>query len=394
LQSLLSKSSESIKDEDQPHINCNNHQSNNSSVMNNIFAISPGMQSCFLQDDLNSYLHSPFNQLSLSSSSNNIIGDNVNSSTTTTNSPLRVCGQCLDVSDRDRIKKFVDEFVRGALVPYVEKLLVEQHEILLSRRGIGKSLNNMKKWLGTALSPTSVTLDSSPTSTNYGPESTERQLRRLADLAFQFGLYSFALQLYQALKVDFTNDQSWIHAAGALEMVAISSFLSSLSNMDQLNSKTSVTNLMSLRKLYPARYMEDAINYYANVCGQPMLAIKCVMFSAEIFEKLDLYTEAAYQLIRVSNEAKLSDLYKAVLFEKSATLFSRAGKFRRMAFYSVLAANHFSKLPLKDDRRWSHILRCCCRAQPYLKGWHYAENFMHSIVKKPPDNLNIDPGTL
>jgi hypothetical protein len=77
------------------------------------------------------------------------------------------------------------------------------------------------------------------------------QTRRLADLAFLFGLYSYSHQLYQTLKKDFLNDSAWLHHAGALEMAALSSFLSS--TQAQL-------------KNYPARYMENAIEYYANTC--------------------------------------------------------------------------------------------------------------------------------
>jgi hypothetical protein len=42
------------------------------------------------------------------------------------------------------------------------------------------------------------------------------QTRRLADLAFLFGLIPFALQLYQTVKKDFVADQAWLYNAGAL----------------------------------------------------------------------------------------------------------------------------------------------------------------------------------
>ena len=86
----------------------------------------------------------------------------------------------------------------------------------------------------------------------YTNESAEMQTRRLADLAFIFGLYTFANSLYQTLKKDFLNDQAWLYHAGALEFAAFSSALS----------------LPAIQyKNYPARYMENAIDYYANTCG-------------------------------------------------------------------------------------------------------------------------------
>ncbi|KAI6182595.1 Trafficking protein particle complex subunit 8 [Aphelenchoides bicaudatus] len=130
-------------------------------------------------------------------------------------------GDCLSSEDRERIRNFVEHFVKNVLVPFVEKQLATQNEALLSRRGIGKSFTNMKKWLNVA-SP-----QSTPTNVNYTNESSEMQTRRLADLAFLFGLYSYSLQLYQTLKKDFLNDQALLYHAGALEMAALSSYLSS-----------------------------------------------------------------------------------------------------------------------------------------------------------------------
>lgn len=45
---------------------------------------------------------------------------------------------------------------------------------------------------------------------SYSPESIESQMRRMADLAFLFGLYSFSYQIYQSLKKEFANDQAWV----------------------------------------------------------------------------------------------------------------------------------------------------------------------------------------
>lgn len=41
-------------------------------------------------------------------------------------------------------------------------------------------------------------------------------MRRLADLCFVFGLYSFANQLYQNMRKEFAVDQAWMYHAGAL----------------------------------------------------------------------------------------------------------------------------------------------------------------------------------
>lgn len=159
-------------------------------------------------------------------------------------------GDCLSSEDRERIRNFIEHFVKNVLVTFVEKQLVTQNEALMNRRGIGKSFTTMKKWLNVA----SVTpqLSSTPIAINYANESPEMQTRRLADLSFLFGLYNYSNQLYQTLKKDFLNDQAWLHHAGALEMAALSSFLGA--TPAQL-------------KNYPGRYMENAIEFYAKTCG-------------------------------------------------------------------------------------------------------------------------------
>lgn len=90
------------------------------------------------------------------------------------------------------------------------------------------------------------------TNFRYGQESSELQVRRLADLAFLFGMHSFAHQLYQSVKKDFANDQSWLYHAAALEMAALTSFLGAEATSP---------------KRYPQHYMENALNYYLNTCG-------------------------------------------------------------------------------------------------------------------------------
>lgn len=76
------------------------------------------------------------------------------------------------------------------------------------------------------------------------------QTRKLADLAFLFGAFSFAYQLYHSLKKDFLNDQAWLYHAGSLEMAAVSAYLAGTS-----------TN-----KNFPVHYIQNSLNYYLETC--------------------------------------------------------------------------------------------------------------------------------
>lgn len=50
----------------------------------------------------------------------------------------------------------------------------------------------------------------------YARDSSEMQIRLLADLCFIFRLYSYAYQLYQTVRKEFAVDQAWLYNAGAL----------------------------------------------------------------------------------------------------------------------------------------------------------------------------------
>lgn len=74
----------------------------------------------------------------------------------------------------------------------------------------------------------------------YTAESGEMKSRRLADLAYQFGLYAFAHSQYRAVKKDFENDQAWIYHATALVsfifIVHISSTIGNVSSCIEIIS--------------------------------------------------------------------------------------------------------------------------------------------------------------
>lgn len=63
-----------------------------------------------------------------------------------------------------------------------------------------------------------------------------------------FGNYNLAFQAYHQAKRDFNADSAWQFYAGALEMAALSAFMSDTSS----------------RKTYD--YMEEAIVTYLNIC--------------------------------------------------------------------------------------------------------------------------------
>lgn len=66
----------------------------------------------------------------------------------------------------------------------------------------------------------------------YLREAPELQVRRLADLAFLVQMYESAYNSYRTAKRDFSNDQAWMHSAGAMVGITIKLVLLSLSEAD------------------------------------------------------------------------------------------------------------------------------------------------------------------
>ncbi|VDM43662.1 unnamed protein product [Toxocara canis] len=265
------------------------------------------------------------------------------------------CGRYLDAGDRERITSFVEEMTHNALVPFAERQMRTLNEQITARRGISKSLTTgVRKWFGAATQPPSAN-----SIVTYSQESSEMQTRRLADMCFIFGLYSFAHQLYQSIKKEFALDQAWLYYAGALEMAAVTSYLS---------------NPHIGAKHYPQHYMENALNYYMNTSMRPILAVRAALSSAVILNALELNIEAATQLLRLANLE--SDLFSGVLQERASVMFGKAGMHRKMAFHYILAGHRFYKAGQN-----ALCIECYKRALPQYadKQWQYAED--HILYK-------------
>ncbi|PIK47727.1 putative trafficking protein particle complex subunit 8 [Apostichopus japonicus] len=264
----------------------------------------------------------------------------------------RIPGLCFTLSDHDRMRIFVHEFVVRGLLPYMEKMIRNLSELQQNRKGLHRSfVSATKKWFGGRQDKIPVA-PVAPDVPKYLREAPELQMRRLADLAFLVQMYELAYTSYHTAKRDFSNDQAWMHLR-ALEMAAISAFMHG-----------------NLQKAYPQHYMEHASHYYADVCKKINFASRNVMLYAEILKAKKMYNEAAMDFIKMTGED--SDLRSALFLEQASLCFIALPKpkVRKYAFHMILAGHRFSKA---SQRR--HALRCYCQAlQVYKgKGWRLAE---------------------
>jgi hypothetical protein len=174
-------------------------------------------------------------------------------------------GACLALSDHDRIKTFIGEFLQRGLVPYAERTIKILNEQIQSKKSILKSFGIPRKFFGGSSSTSSSTAAVSLSGVKTGSISTvstgglatpatatnnfvttndELQLRRLADLAFMFRMYDLAYSSYHSAKKEFSNFlssnnsqtsseqiiQMKMYLAGALEMATVASFMQNFAN--------------------------------------------------------------------------------------------------------------------------------------------------------------------
>ncbi|VDK18475.1 unnamed protein product, partial [Anisakis simplex] len=271
--------------------------------------------------------------------------------------PVKQHGTMLTKEDRDCIQNFLETMLKQCIIPFVEKQLKLLNEQINARRGLSRSLTTgVRKLFSANTQPQS--------NISYSQESNEMQTRRLADMCFMFGLYSFAYQIYQSIKKEFALDQAGLYYAGALEMAAITYYLSN-TNLNQ----------------YPQRYMENAIEYYTNTCLRPLLGVRAALLNSVILDSIDLNIEAASQLLRLANME--NDLLSGMLEMRASEMFSKGNMPRKMAFHYILAGHRFFKCGL-----FKLSFDCYRNALPLFlhKQWSFAED--HLLYKLASESNN------
>lgn len=307
--------------------------------------------------------------------------------------PIKRHGACLALSDHDRIKTFLSEFLQRGLVPFAERTIKILNEQIQSKKSILKSFSIPRKLFGSSstslasknASPgpvvavsssnlTSNSVNGSPVSTSAGlvtitnnfiNSNDDFQLRRLADLAFMFRMYDLAYTSYHSCKKDFSNyinSNSYqsnaeqilnmkLYLAGALEMSSISSFMQNFANIDSsanMPSSISTSSLATLSltgssKTFNTQYIEEAIQILFNECKNIYFATRSVLLSTETLKANNLYLKAAHQFINLANDE--NDVRSALFLEQAAQCYlaQPVPWVRKYAFFMSLAGHRFNK---------------------------------------------------
>ncbi|CAF0762410.1 unnamed protein product [Brachionus calyciflorus] len=357
-------------------------------------------------------------------------------------------GQYLSLSDHDRIKTFLNDFLTRGLIPYVEKTIRVLNDQVQSKKSILKTFSLSRKLFGSSSTSTVKTLSSSPTislsnsglsistfeqplsssnlsiSNQFVHSNDDSNIRRLADLAFMFRMYEVAFNAYNACKKEYNNYLSTISnnlpntdqilnikmfIAGALEMCTVSNFMQNSLN-DQFNStilaSANSVSSISLNKNANSQFIEDAILIYLNECKNNYFSTRCTIFSTEIFRAHNSYLKAAYQYINLANDD--NDVRSALFLEQAAICFLGQGQpwFRKYSFFMSLSGHRFNKIGQKKHslRAYGHALQVYAnkswfkildqinytmsRQNYYLKNYNTALNNIQDIIFKKVSLIN------
>ena len=363
--------------------------------------------------------------------------DSVNNSSTSSlttalnnnNNSTKRHGQCLALSDHDRIKTFISEFLQRGLVPYAERTIKILNEQIQSKKSILKSFSIPRRIFGSSSSSLSLTgsktsasgtvvavsaagLTSSNSSSSTGLSSLtssstnglvtitnnfittndELHLRRLADLAFMFRLYDLAYTSYHSCKKEFSNYVSSqsnseqllnmnFYLAGALEMASIANFMQNFSNdLAPLPSSPSSSSISSLagssssNKSYNTQYIDDSLHLFVNTCKSSYFSTRATLLSTEALKATNSFLKAAQQFYNLSSDD--GDIRSALFLEQAAQCYLAQPQpwIRKYAFFMMLAGQKFNKAGQKK-----HALRVYKHALDIHgnRGWYKAQDYIN-----------------
>lgn len=348
-----------------------------------------GMKVCYLleinskddsQNDAELNLPDPWTK-HMSYSAHNSVNENVNDSlievavngidngwltdleNVVSSNPKKGFGCCLTLSDHDKLRMFVQQFITQGIIPYLGKTIKTLHEQVNSRKTIHRSFFRATRTLFGSKSTGSL----SSVSASYSQEANELNIRKLGDICFLLQMYEQAFHYYHTAKKDYTNDQAWLFAAGASEMAALSNFMQT-----------------NIQKGYPIHYMENAYNIYSDICKNDFLSLRCTLLHTACLQTKGLFSEAAFYFVKMTDE--IDDLRSALLLEQAAHCYlkMKLPLPRKFAFHAILAGHRFGKCL---QRR--HALRCYSQALQIIdqRGWHIAQDHINFTVARQSFNL-------
>ena len=306
-------------------------------------------------------------------------------------------GNCLSVSDRVALRKYLGNLVTNALLPSLEKRLAKLNAIVSERkkgvRNVLKSFWRTGKTKEDLEEEARAEGGNSSSAVRYRHDSIESQTRLLADTLFLVGDYDAALSTYRLIRDDYKQDQAHAHYASCQEMMALC-----MHEMDPYGRAREIFSafeaaLLSFKKAAEEERAADPSLYNrTGNSGQRFTAAPpstrsasrlCLVMTnsspictGRNLEMADLLAAAS------SNETALG---AAVLLEQSSSHYFQDEKYRKYSFHMLMSGHMFrtasqehhafrcftSALHIYRDAQWEELhnhIRSALAAQLYSMG--------------------------
>ncbi|KAE9978111.1 hypothetical protein EG327_007519 [Venturia inaequalis] len=255
-------------------------------------------------------------------------------------------------SDVVSVRTFVRELVAQSIIPSMERNCAQWNEqVATRRRGIsGRLMSLSKRWTPFGTSSRNSSSPTSSGSSNYDslqgfyrPDTPEAIMRKLADYAFMLRDFKLAQSTYDLLRGDFDNDKAWKYYAGANEMAAVSTLLST----QAMTSKVRVETV--------DRMLEAATHSYIHRSMTPYYALRSLIMGLELLKLRgsSAADDAARWGSRTLEAGLVGPIGTALLTERIGVCYSSkqgigsmswGSRRRKSAFWAVLAAEAFVNL--------------------------------------------------
>ena len=291
-------------------------------------------------------------------------------------------------SDAAAVRTFVREMVTQSIIPGMERTSAQWNDQVASRRrGIsGKFMSLSKRFttfggrsaVGPAGGSSGGNYDAN--SGTYRPDTPEAILRKLADYAFMLRDFKLAQSTYELLCADFKNDKAWEYYAGANEMAALTTLMSSA----HVPAKVRIETI--------DQQLETAYYSYTTRCGVPYYALRMLAFGLELLRlgtgsALD---DAARWGSRILEDGLIGQTGHALLLERIASCYSArqavqglqsGGRSRKAAFYNTLAADAWLKLekPKQAERSLDKAANLYDQSNPDSIAFGHMDSFIKQL---------------
>lgn len=250
-------------------------------------------------------------------------------------------------SDVTALRAFVRELVAQSVIPHMEnRVALWNDQVASKRRGFsGKFMNLSRRWAGFGTSSRSSSFSGSGSGNYdvrggfYAHDSTEAQLRTMADYAFMLRDYKLAHSTYELVRGDFSHDKAWRYYAGSHEMCAVSMLLNPLA-------------AISKSKLEALDQLLDTASYsYLTRCSDTQNTLRTFLLGIELLKSRggSAAEAAAKWAIRALDIGLLAAVQRILVFERVAACYAsktpwgpgtRLGTRKRKAgMWVLLAAN-------------------------------------------------------